>query len=359
MVANPPFVVSVSYPSDQLNPLLTLSGGFPASAIDPKNAVNPAAVAYPADSPLPYIQQWGLNVQQQLKGNWLLEVGFVGNLGLKLNGSRDINQPTPGPGAINARRPFPTFGSIRAIEPLNRSTYDGVNVKAERRFSKGFSVLAAYTYGHAIDIASAINGEDDYSVLPQNSRNLLLERADAAFDIRQRLAVNYIWDLPFGKGRALLTRGIPALLFGGWSLQGITEFETGRPFNITTSTDPSNTGTTARPDRLRSGYLPSDQQTINHWFDTSAFVLAPQYAFGNAARNALHGPGRANFDIALHRQFVIRERFRLTFRGEAFNAFNHPQFSNPNGTIGSALAGTITSTLVPQRQIQLGLRLAF
>ena len=358
MVGNPPFFVSVAFPSDQLNPLLTLSGGFPASAIDPKNAVNPAAVGYPKDSPLPYVQQWGLNVQQELVGDWIVEAGYVGNLGLKLNGARDLNQPLPGAGAINGRRPYPTFGSIRAVEPFDRSTYDGLNLRAEHRFTRGFSFLASYTWGHAIDIASAINGEDDYSVLPQNSRNLNLERGDASFDVRQRLATNYIWELPFGRGKAWAT-GRASRLFGGWSIQGVTEVEAGHPFNITTSTDPSNTGTTERPNRLRSGHLPADQRTINHWFDTAAFVLPAQFTFGNAPRNALHGPGRYNFDTAIHRQFAITERFRLTFRAEAFNAFNHPQFSNPNGTIGSALAGTINSTIVPQRQLQLGLRLAF
>ncbi len=142
-------------------------------------------------------------------------------------------------------------------------------------------------------------------------------------------------------------------------MEEITEAEAGHPFNITTNTDPSNTGATERPNRLRSGILPSDQQNIYHWFDVAAFVLPPQFTFGNTPRNALHGPGRLDFDLAVHRQFDIGDRYHLTFRAEGFNAFNHPQFSNPNGTIGSALAGTISSTIVPQRQLQLGLRLAF
>jgi hypothetical protein len=359
MVGNPPFFVQVAFPSDQLNPLLTLSGGFPANAIDPKNAMNPSAVAYPASSPLPYVQQWGLNVQQELPGHWILEAGYVGNLGVKMNGARDLNQPPPGPGAINPRRAFPTYGSIRAIEPLDRSIYDGLNVRAEHRFAHGFSTLVAYTWGHVIDLASAINGEDDYSVLPQNSANLVAERANASYDIRQRLAISYIWELPFGPGKQWVNSGWTGAVFGGWSIQGVTETESGHPFNITISTDASNTGATERPDRLRSGYLPSDQQTINRWFDPTAFVLPAQFTFGNTSRNALHGPGRLNFDIAIHRQFRIAERLRLTFRAEAFNAFNHPQFNNPNGTIGSALAGVISSTIVPQRQLQLGLRLTF
>jgi hypothetical protein len=349
MVGNPPFFVAVAFPSDQLSPLLTLSGGFPANAVDPRNAKNPNAVGNPQDFPLPYVQQWGLTIQRELPGSWVVEAAYTGNLALKLNGARDVNQPLPGPGAINPRRPFPLYGSVRAIEPLNRSTYEGLNLRAEHRYSRGFTTIAAYTWGHAIDIASSINGEDDYSVLPQNSYNLQLERGDAAFDIRRRLAISAIWDLPFGHGMVL----------GGWSVEGVAETETGRPFNVIMSTDASNTGATERPNRIASGYLPDNQRTINHWFDTAAFVAPAQYTFGNSPRNALHGPGRVNLDLAVHRQFAIRERIRLSFRAEAFNAANHPQFSNPNATIGNSLAGVISSTIVPQRQVQLGLRLTF
>src|SRR5207248_6031792 len=122
--------------------------------------------------------------------------------------------------------------------------------------------------------------------------------------------------------------GLPAMLLGGWSIDGLTEAEAGRPFNVTMSTDPSNTGTTERPNRVSSGYLPDSQRTLNRWFDITAFLLPAQFTFGNTPRNALHGPGRLNYDLAIHRQFAIRERFKLTFRAEAFNTFNHPQFSN-------------------------------
>ena len=359
MLGNAPFFVSVAFPSDQLSPLLTLSGGFPANAVDPRNAKNPSAVGYPVNFPLPYVQQWGLTVQRELFGGWVVEAAYVGNLGLKLVGARDLNQPLPGPGTINPRRPFPLYGSIRAIEPYNRSTYEGLNLRAEHRYSRGFTTIAAYTWGHAIDVASSINGEDDYSVLPQNSYNLKLERADAAFDIRRRLAISGIWDLPLGAGKPWVSHGIPALLLGGWSVEGLIETETGRPFNVVMSTDASNTGTTERPNRTASGYLPQSQRAINHWFDTAAFTAPTAYTFGNTPRNALHGPGRVNSDLSVHRQFALRERFRLTFRLEAFNAFNHPQFSNPNSTIGNSLAGVISSTIVAQRQIQLGLRLTF
>ena len=359
MVGNPPFFVTVAFPSDQITPNLILSQGFPATAVDPRNAVNPALVAYPQDSPMPYVQQWGVNIQRELPGQWVLEVGYVGSLALKLLAARDLNQPLPGAGAINPRRPFPQYGGIRAIEPLDRSHYDGLNARLEHRFTSGFTALAAYTWGHVIDVASAINGEDDYSVLPQNSRNLLAEVGPAAYDIRQRLAINGILELPFGKGKRWAAQGVPSALLGGWSLAGLGEMETGRPFNITTSTDASNTGATGRPNRLSSGVLPADQRTVSHYYDVAAFQLPAAFTFGNAPRNVGQGPGRVNLDISAHRQFTIRERASLQFRLELFNAFNHPQFGDPNGVIGTPLAGVISSTIVDQRQIQLGLRLAW
>jgi len=357
--ANPPFSVVVNYPSDQITPSITLQGGFPGDAIDPKNARFPSARAYPANFPLPYVQQWSFNVQRELPGKWVLEAGYVGSHGVKLQGGRDINQPLPGAGDVNSRRPFAGYGAIVAIEPYNRSKYNGLNLRAEHRFSEGFTVLGAYTWGHVLDIASSVGGEDDYSALPQDSRNLRAERADAAFDIRQRFSVSYIWELPFGKGKLLARSGLASTLFGGWEIAGLTELESGRPFNVTSNRDSSNTGTTARPNRLRSGELPASERSLNRWFDTSAFVIAPDFSFGNTSRNALRGPGRVNFDVGLHRNFILRERLKLQFRAELFNATNTPQFGDPNGNIGNPLAGVISSTITGPRQIQLCARFSF
>ncbi len=356
---NPPFFVTVSFPSDQLNPNLTLRGGFPANAVDPRNARFPNAVGYPADFPLPYIQQWGINVQRELAGQWVMEVGYVGSLGLKLTGARNANQPPPGPGAVQGRRPFPLYGNVRAIEPYSRSHYHGLNARAEHRFSGGFTMLAAYTWGHVIDIASAINGEDDFTALPQDGRDLRSETGNAAYDIRQRLAVNYIYELPFGKGKRWAAKGWARHVAGGWTLAGLMELESGRVFNVTASRDSSNTGTTARPNRLRNGVLPRGERTLNRYFDVSAFEIAPDFGFGNSARNPLYGPGRVNFDLAVHRDFALAERARLQFRGELFNAFNTPQFGEPNAVIGNPLAGVIGGAISGPRQIQFGLKLVF
>jgi hypothetical protein len=359
MVGNPPFFVQVAFPGDQITPNIVLRSGFPANATDPRNASFPGAVGYPGDFPISYVQNWGMNIQQQLPGQWLLEVGYVGTRGLKLIGARDVNQPLPGPGAVNPRRPFAGFGTVRAIEPYSRSSYHGMNARLERRFANGFTILGAYTWGHVIDIASAINGEDDYSAIPQNAYNLRAERGNAAFDIRQRFSVNYIFELPFGHGKPFVPNGPAARILGGWSIAGLTEAETGRPFNVTSNRDSSNTGATARPNVLRSAVLASGQRSIDRWFDPSALAIAPDFSFGNLGRNVLFGPGRLNFDLAVRRDFGLGEQRQLQFRAELFNAFNHPQFGDPNGSIGNPLAGVINSTITGPRQIQLALRLQF
>lgn len=359
ITSNPPFVANVSFTSDQINPYLTLGAGFPAGAVNPTNVRFPIGRAYPVDFPLPYVQQWSFNMQRQLGHDWVFEAGYVGSRSLKLVGSRILNQPLPGPGDINSRRPFYGFGAIQAIEPHNRSSYNGLNLRAEHRFAKAFTTLASYTWGHAIDLASSVAGEDDFSVVAQNGRDLRSERADAAFDLRQRFALSYQIELPFGHGRRFVNQGLLSHIVGNWDLAGLTEAETGRPFNIVSSRDSSNTGATARPNRIGSGMLPADQRTTARWYDTSAFVIAPDYGFGNSPRNPLHGPGRLNFDLGIHRRFAIRERISLQFRGEMFNALNTPQLGDPNGTIGSAVAGSISTTITPMRQVQLSLKLIF
>jgi hypothetical protein len=139
----------------------------------------------------------------------------------------------------------------------------------------------------------------------------------------------------------------------------IYQGQSGSPFTPTLSFDNANAGTTSRPNRVCSGEL--SNHTLSRYFDTSCFVAPAQYVFGNSGRNILYGPGVNNVDLGIHRVFRIpgREGMNLEFRAEAFNAFNHPQFANPGSTIGTATAGVISATAVPNRQIQFALRFAF
>jgi hypothetical protein len=222
----------------------------------------------------------------------------------------------------------------------------------ERRFRNGFNILASYTYGHSIDGGAGAGDLNDPGA--QDNRNLAAERASSNFDVQHRFVLSGVYELPFGKKPGVLQR-----LIRDWQISGIYSDQTGRPFTVTLSKNPTLTGTTARPDRLRDGALHADQRSVNRWFDTSAFVAPSCPCFGNSGRNILRGPGLFNVDFRIARNFRFTERMRLQFRSEAFNLFNHPNLGSPAAVIGSADAGTISTVASPERQIQLALKLYF
>lgn len=345
---NPPFFIRTQIVGDQVTPNFILVKGYPAGILTPDKMVNPEVNSVPKDSPLPYILQWNFNLQQELPGKFVLQLGYTGSGGRKLYYTQNINQPTPAAGAIDPRRPIQGFSGIFLWAPVFKSSYNAFTTQIDRRFANGFSLLASYTYGHSIDDGPSNAESNDPA--PQDSRNLRANRGNSSFDIRHRFVTSYVWELPFGRANR----------FGrGWQLAGITSWQGGLPFTPTLSFDPSNTGTTARPNRIADGSLPDDQRSISRWFDTAAFVAPASFTYGNAGRNFLRGPRQINFDAGLSRTFRLTERSTLSFRAEAFNLFNTPQFGLPNSTIGVANAGVISTVINPERQLQFALRLAF
>ncbi len=345
---NPPFFVRTQIVGDQVTPNFILAQGYPAGILDPARMVNPEVNSVPKDSPLPYILQWNFNVQQELPGRFVLQLGYTGSGGRKLYYTANVNQPLPGPGNVDARRPIQGFSGIFNWAPVFKSNYNAFTTQLDRRFSNGFSLLASYTYGHSIDNGPANSETNDPA--PQDVRNFRANRGDSSFDIRHRFVTSYSYELPFARSNKWLS---------GWQVSGITSWQTGLPFTPVLSFDPTNTGTTARPNRIADGNLPSSQQSIDRWFDTNAFVAPASFTWGNAGRNFLRGPRQLNFDAGLSRAFQLTEKFTLSFRTEAFNLLNTPQFGLPNATIGVAQAGVISTVQNPERQLQFALRLAF
>ena len=355
---NPPFFVRTVLVGDQIQPNFILSQGYPAGILDPNSMVNPEVNALPKDSPLPYVLQWNFNIQQELPGSFVLQTGYTGSGGRKLYYTNNVNQAYPGTGSVDARRPVQGYSNIFVWAPLFKSSYNAFTAQLERRFTGGLAILASYTYSHSIDDGPANNETNDPA--PQDARNLRANRGTSSFDITHRFVSSYTWELPFGKGRRFLQGTTWAsALAGGWQLAGITTLQGGLPFTPVLSYDPSNTGTTGRPNRIADGSLSASQRSPNYWFDTTAFTAPANLTFANSGRNFLRGPGQVNFDLGVSRRFQITERFGLSFRGEAFNLFNTPQFGLPNATIGVANAGVIESVVAPERQLQLALRLTF
>jgi hypothetical protein len=183
--------------------------------------------------------------------------------------------------------------------------------------------------------------------------------------VRQRVVLNSVWQLPFGKGKRYMSNAPPVVdqILGGWQVYWIASMETGQFFGPTFSgADPSNTNTTSgRPDRLANGNLPSDQRSISRWFDASAFARPTPGHFGNSGTNILEGPGLHKHDVTLSKTFPIKESLRFTFMVVAQNVANHANFSNPASNINATNVGVISSTkgYAPARQIMLRGRISF
>ncbi|MCC6393046.1 MAG: TonB-dependent receptor [Bryobacterales bacterium] len=357
---NPPYTISLGFPTASTAAVsnVVLGAGFAPGVLDPKNVVNPAAVAVPGRNPLPEVYQWNIGIQRRLPGANVLSIAYVGSGSSYLPGFIDVNDPPPGPGAINARRPFPAIGAITLVSPFAHSTYHSLQTKVERRFTNGLSLLSSYTWGHSID--NSKNGEDSGPgggpEKPQNPRDTNAERSSSNIDIRHRWVTSIIYEPRLDRlASARLTRA----LAGGWQFGGIFVASTGPGLVPGVSTNPANTTGPLRPNRLRDGNLPRDQRNVDGWFDPAAFAIPAAFTYGNSGRYVLRAPGLVNLDAVFARNFQVTERARVEFRAELFNLTNSVHFGSPSITIGLPQAGRITSTRSPNRQVQLGLRVVF
>jgi len=356
---NLPFFYEPQFISDGVTPVITVSQGFPS--LNPSQAINPGVTSVDSHLHTPYYQTWNLAVQRSLPAAVSLEVAYAGSKGTHLQGVVDPNQDrVPGPGDVQARRPLPQFGGFTAITNIASSNYNSLQIKAEKRATHGLYFLSAFTYSKAINDLPEICCAAPFA---QNSYDLAAERGRADFDQTLRWILSFDYELPFGKQGSRFSNGVMDAVAGGWHFGGIYTLASGFPFSPYINNDTSNTGTQGipRPNQLRNGNLPSSQRSPNLWFDVNAFAAPSGFAFGNAGRNVLIGPGQNVFDWSLRKEFVLTETQRLEFRAEFFNAFNHPNFAQPDNFIDDdpGSAGAITSIAIPMRQIQFGLKYNF
>ncbi len=355
-------------------PALLLRDGYPPySAPGPEERTDAFGIGSPVeffqrDRATPYSQQFNFGIQQRLS-SVLLEAQYLGNLGRKLTGNHiSMNQVRPElvgqPGSIQSRRPFPHFTNVTILNPLwGMSSYHALLIRAEKRYSNGLQFLGTYTFSKFIDNVDAIAG-GDFGGTPgsgyQDFYNRQIDKALSPNDLTHNLTFNVIWDLPLGAGQRWVTSGPLSHIIGGWQLSVLSVIYSGPPYGVTTQTNTSETASAGpqRADILRDPALPSGQRSIDQWFDITAFAQPERFRFGNAARAVGRSPGSTNFDIGIMKNFYFRERFRIQFRGELFNAFNTPNFGNPGTTLDSPNFGVITSASAA-RVVQLGLKLYF
>ncbi len=405
VMLNPPFLPNFFVPApfttwpDSFAPGGT---GFPVLTIIDKGVRNP------------YAHQYNLGIQRELPGRMLLEVTYIGTTGTKLPRFRQVDQAfitraqidslvpdvvtrmelmgIPPPVAQQlamdiasipsvARTPFFGYAQIFQAENSISSNYNSLQMKLDKRLSRGLTFLAAYTYSHSIDGASVFfgSGANGTTIFPQDNYNLKAERGASDFDIRHRLSLSYIYQVP--SWRKLLS-SMPQVIADGWQLGGILTLQTGQPFSVLTGASRSATGLgNDRPDLVAdpfSGVCPAqipggptfNPKTVDCWVNRDAFRLNAPLTFGNSGRNAFRGPGFHNFDFSIVKNTKVAERLNTQFRAEFFNLTNHPNFALPNNVLSAPNFGQLFQTPDAAqndtglgsggpRLIQFGLKLSF
>jgi hypothetical protein len=263
---------------------------------------------------------------------------------------------------MQSLRPYPQFNSVTRVTPMwGNSSYHGMNLKIEKRFSKGLNFLANYTWAKFIDDIFSGQEAGEADVGMQNYHNRAAEKALSGNDVRHRLVWSSVYELPFGKDRALLNQGPLAMILGGWNFGTIITLQQGSPMALTTQVNGLGGAFTPGPQRVnvdRDPTLSGDQQTVERYFDTEAVSAPGTLQFGNSGRALLRGPGIVNFDVSLLKNHSWGEHYNVQFRFEAFNFFNTTSFNEPGRALGSAQFGVISSAGDP-RSLQLGLKFAF
>lgn len=342
---NYPLAASVVYNGNSgTNPVGTLSfanptggGGGTASAVAGTPGSYVSAFTDNYYLPTPRLYQWNLDTGVQLWNGGALEMQYLGSRGIYLDRSYYLNQPAPGPGAVNPRRPYQLFGQIRQINNDSFSTYHGLSTIFRQRATRGLDVMLGYTWAHSMDTSNDANGGG--TAMIQN--NLKADYGNSNWDIRNRFVGTVVYALP--ELHAL--GAIGNSLLGGWRANAIVTLQSGIPFNVSIANDVANVGGigTQRPQFVHIGNATCSRQTRisgGNCIDRSAYALPAPYTFGNIHRNDLKGPGFANVNFSMAKDFAVFERLKVQFRAEAFNLFNHANIGNPNVALPTANTAT-------------------
>jgi hypothetical protein len=385
-----------------ITPANYLSNPFPNGLIQPTGSSKGLASQLGQDlqtvlrdNRTAYAQEFNFDIQRIAPGNILIDAAYAGNKGSKLpvniqfnqlpdqflsQGSALLNQvanpfaPFVSVGTLSQPkvaqgqllRPFPQFGNVSG-NALHAGSfiYHSFQLKVERRFSQGFSFLAAYTVSKNIGDSVSRLANSIANPGYQDSNNRRSERSLSNVDIPQRMVFSYGWELPFGPGKPLLNGGSAALahLVGGWQINGITTFQRGVPLGLTTSANQTNSfgGGSRSNNSGQSAKLSGPiEDRLNRYFNTSAFSQPAAFTFGNTARTLpdVRAPGLANFDFSVIKNTRLHERAMLQFRAEFFNVLNNVNFGAPGTTFGTGTFGVISSAS-DGRAAQLALRLSF
>jgi hypothetical protein len=424
---NPPFEQDYNaFPFDTINNAFG-SGAVPAVLGD----TTPSPIIHDDSQLAPVLfdthfrnassNNWNFGIQRELPGNNVIDLAYVASEGHHIPRQRDGNPPDPAlvnqlvaycsnPGNASGCNPNEVSGILLyeggqgpndfGILPFNavhnnalvqpfyqvsvaNSIYNSLQAKFTHRFSHGLQAQASYTWAHGIDDgADPLVPAAGNRTFPRNSRDLGQDRGNSDYDIRHVAVINYIWEMPFGRGKQFLSNGVIGKVFEGMQLSGITTVQTGHPFEIRSSNDSQRTGISAWANLVGNPFAATsdpncqpDATAGKVWFKNSCAFAQPPIGSGpgSIGRNQFYGPGLVDFDLEFAKKAKITEKVGLEFKLEAYNIFNHPHFTNPGAdpsSLGNLLAaaplfGVITSTVTrpdgttSARQLQAAIKLSF
>jgi outer membrane receptor protein involved in Fe transport len=318
-------------------PNISLSDPFPASLANSVLAASGVDAGYHGGR----VQRWSAGIQQAVGANGMFDVTYVGSRSSGLSSQYNLNQPDPGPGAIQARRPYPTYSGITWTDATGYAHYNALLSKFQRRLSKGLDMLASYTLSKTID-----NTQD--GVPNQDPRNRAADEGLASFDRRHRFVLSASYELPFQNVAAK-----------DWQVSAIFTATSGMPVTPVLTGDRANVGTTNTQRPNVSGD-PNDNapHTPDQWFNTSVFALPAPFSYGNAGRSIIEGPGFQTVNLAISRRIGLSASRSVDLRFEVFNLLNHDNFLLPNNQADDLRFGKIFGAPDP-RQLQFGVKFFF
>ncbi|MCU1262274.1 MAG: Cna domain protein, partial [Bryobacterales bacterium] len=313
-----------------------------------------------------YTQQWNLSVERQLGSRSALTIAYVGNKTSHLQQGIRRNDPPPGAGNIQSRRPFPQWGPIGLQEWGGKGNYNALQTQLEMRDWHGLTLMGSYVYSKCLD-----DGTDESG--PVATQLIGTNYAVCDFDQTHTGSISFNYALPFGVGKQFLSGGpgVVNQVLGGWHVAAVTTLKSALPFTPVVNGDRANTGVGSQRPLIVGTPLVSNN--VSCWFYTSsnsackalypnatdAFTLPAQFTYGNGGRNILRGDRLTQVDVSLLKDFPITETKRLEFRAEFFNIGNHPVFANPGTAINATSGGQVSSTLNSNRILEFALKMYF
>lgn len=387
---NPPFSGSTVFQNDRTRPTATFQNPFAGS---PAGA-GPAALVMlgwtkeDRDNRSMYLNnkiwQWTTEIERSFGQNFVTGIAYVGSAGSHLDMPvQNWNNPDPGLGAVQGRRPYPFYvdsrnpnqplalGTVRRLESWTNSNYHALQLRGEKRYSGGLTFNASFNFQKAMYIGYGVNEGGPYgNSYTQNPRDRLADYGRSQIDQRFRFVFSNVWEIPWMR-RA---KGPKGWFLGGWAINGIVQLTSGLPVTVSQNGDSQNTGPSSfqRP-HIAAGSVVGrvwESRSIDRWFNTAAFVrskcngcagegIFQGNGYGNAGTSLFDAPALKTWDFACFKEFHPKEGHRIQIRWEAFNFLNTPQFSAPSRALGAADFGRINGTAINNREMQLGLKYLF